>query len=85
MGNCISWDRNKSIWAVRILSEVLLCTGIVACVAAFTIEVCTLQLLSQSFPRGKHILMGITQELMMRQVDGVSHFSSDPNRQSDTL
>ena len=39
MGNCISWDRNKSIWAVRILSEVLLCTGIVACVAAFTIEV----------------------------------------------
>lgn len=38
MGNCISWDRNKSIWAVRILSEVLLCTGIVACVAAFTIE-----------------------------------------------
>jgi len=38
MGNCISWDRNKSIWALRILSEVLLCTGIVACVAAFTIE-----------------------------------------------
>lgn len=38
MGNCISWDRNKSIWAIRILSEVLLCTGIVACVAAFTIE-----------------------------------------------
>jgi len=38
MGNCISWDRNKSIWAVRILSEVLMCTGIVACVAAFTIE-----------------------------------------------
>ena len=39
MGNCISWDRNKSIWALRILSEVLLCTGIVSCVAAFTIEV----------------------------------------------
>lgn len=38
MGNCISWDRNKSIWALRILSEVLLCTGIVSCVAAFTIE-----------------------------------------------
>jgi len=38
MGCCISWDRNKSIWAVRILSEVLLCTGIVSCVAAFTIE-----------------------------------------------
>lgn len=35
---CIKWDRNKSIWALRILSEVLLCTGIVACVAAFTIE-----------------------------------------------
>ena len=39
MGNCISWDRRKSIWALRILSEVFLCTGIVACVAAFTIEV----------------------------------------------
>lgn len=38
MGQCISWDRTKSIWALRILSEVLLCTGIVACVAAFTIE-----------------------------------------------
>lgn len=38
MGNCISWDRSKSIWALRILSEVFLCTGIVACVAAFTIE-----------------------------------------------
>jgi len=40
MGNCcqISWDRRKSIWALRILSEVFLCTGIVACVAAFTIE-----------------------------------------------
>jgi len=38
MGQCISWDRQKSIWALRILSEVFLCTGIVACVAAFTIE-----------------------------------------------
>lgn len=38
MGQCISWDRRKSIWALRILSEVFLCTGIVACVAAFTIE-----------------------------------------------
>jgi hypothetical protein len=38
MGQCISWDRTKSIWALRILSEVFLCTGIVACVAAFTIE-----------------------------------------------
>lgn len=38
MGNCVSWDQRKSIWALRILSEVFLCTGIVACVAAFTIE-----------------------------------------------
>jgi len=38
MGNCISWDRNKTIWAIRIMSEVLMCTGIVSCVAAFTIE-----------------------------------------------
>jgi nitrate/nitrite transporter NarK len=35
---CVEWDRNKSVWALRILSEVLLCTGIVACVAAFTLE-----------------------------------------------
>ena len=48
MGNCISWDRNKSIWAIRILSEVLLCTGIVACVAAFTIEVRFIHLFSLS-------------------------------------
>ena len=60
MGNCISWDRNKSIWAVRILSEVLLCTGIVACVAAFTIEVCTTrQLLSQSFSEGETFSWGL--------------------------
>jgi len=38
MGQCISWDRRKSIWALRILSEVLLCSGIVALVAAFTLE-----------------------------------------------
>ena len=39
MGQCISWDRKKSVWALRILSEVLLCSGIVALVAAFTLEV----------------------------------------------
>jgi hypothetical protein len=38
MGQCISWDRKKSVWALRILSEVLLCSGIVALVAAFTLE-----------------------------------------------
>ena len=55
MGQCISWDRQKSIWALRILSEVFLCTGIVACVAAFTIEVIIDQSLSHMHIQHKKV------------------------------
>ncbi|CBY30665.1 unnamed protein product [Oikopleura dioica] len=34
---CITWDRQKTIWALRILSEVLFCSGMVSVVAAFTL------------------------------------------------
>ena len=36
---CITWDRQKTIWALRILSEVLFCSGMVSVVAAFTLGV----------------------------------------------